>query len=161
VNVSWWDATAYASWAGKSLPYEAQWEKASRGTDGRKYPWGEEEPDKRKCNFNVVLGTTARVGFSPAGVSPFGCMDMAGNVAEWCNDWISYDYYKQPGNDRDPEGPSSGGAHVIRGGGWGFITALLRCAARDSYSPSYRNTSIGFRCAYRPETKDKKAQPGK
>jgi formylglycine-generating enzyme required for sulfatase activity len=143
VNVSWDDAAAFAAWTGKSLPTEAQWEKAARGTDGRKYPWGDAEPDPERCNFNSNLGKTAAVGSYPSDVSPCGCMDMAGNVTEWCNDW--YNYYGSA-ND-DPQGSPSGSYRVNRGGSWYGGAAWSRCAIRSGSVPASRNLSIGFRCA--------------
>jgi formylglycine-generating enzyme required for sulfatase activity len=90
VRVSWHDAVAYATWAGKRLPSEEEWEKAARGTDGRKYPWGDEEPTPDLCNFGKNEGGTTPVGkYSPQGDSPYGCADMAGNVWEWTSSGCS------------------------------------------------------------------------
>ena len=93
VNVSWEDALAYCHWAGRRLPSEAEWEKAARGTDTWLYPWGDVPADLRKANFNNLVGDTTRVGSYPAGASPYGVLDMAGNVAEWVADWYSDTYY--------------------------------------------------------------------
>jgi len=98
VNVSWHDALAYCRWLSRvsgrriMLPTEAQWEKAARGTDGRRYPWGNEEPDDWLCNFSKHVGHTTPVDEYPHGVSPYGCHDMVGNVWEWCSDWYGEDY---------------------------------------------------------------------
>ena len=83
VNVSWEDAQAFCQWAGVRLPSEAEWEKAARGTDGRIYPWGDQSPTKELCNFGGNIGDTTPVDRYPGGASPFGVLDMSGNVWEW------------------------------------------------------------------------------
>jgi formylglycine-generating enzyme required for sulfatase activity len=148
INVSWDDAAAYCKWLSDKkglkfkLPTEAQWEKAARGTDSRMYPWGNNEPDETLANFDGKLGKTSPVGSYPRGVSPYGLLDMAGNVWEWCNDWYNRDYYK---NSPNPQGPENGYFRVMRGGGWNDYAGFLRCADRGHDRPSLRYGNAGFR----------------
>jgi formylglycine-generating enzyme required for sulfatase activity/predicted MPP superfamily phosphohydrolase len=152
VGVSWYEAAAYAGWLSQKtgekyiLPTEAQWEKAARGTKGLIYPWGNEF-DKNLCNYDECgLGRTSPVGIFPGGESPYGCVDMAGNVWEWCGDW--YDsYYSKSCPKENPQGPSTGSRRVLRGGGWGHDAWGCRAASRGCRRPAARGAGIGFRLA--------------
>ena len=138
VNVSWEDAAAFADWADLALPTDEEWEKAARGTDGREYPWGNGW-DAAKCHCaKQKLGDakeTAPVGSYPAGASPYGVLDLAGNVWEWCESW-----YDKNQNTR-----------VLRGGSWYYANpGYFRAAIRISdYPPTYRFNGGGFRCVLR------------
>jgi formylglycine-generating enzyme required for sulfatase activity len=151
VDVTWNDAAAFCQWLSQAsgqnvrLPTEAEWEKAARGSDGRIYPWGDEW-DAKKCNTRESgIGGTTPVGkFSPQGDSPYGCVDMAGNVWEWCADWYADSYYANSPT-KNPAGPEKGDVRALRGGSFYHDAQVARCALRLRHHPPDGNWNLGFR----------------
>jgi formylglycine-generating enzyme required for sulfatase activity len=151
VAVSWFEAQAYCQWAGGRLPTEAEWVRAARGDDKRVYPWGDELPTCDLANTldektgHLCVGDTARVGSYPLGASPFGVMDLAGNVWEWNADWYHKDYYSFSPRE-NPQGPEMGATRVVHGGGFDYGWERLRIAYTSDHDPREHKIGFGFRC---------------
>jgi formylglycine-generating enzyme required for sulfatase activity len=151
VGVDWRDANSYCRWADKRLPTEAEWERTARGSDGRMYPWGNDTPSAEQARFGrpyqneVYKDGVAQVGKHDKNQSPFGVYDLAGNVSEWVADWYAESFSRA--DVRNPKGPETGTAKVLRGGGWYDPPNRLTTTKRWQASPDHRSDDIGFRCA--------------
>jgi len=150
VSVNWHEAEAYCNWGGGRLPSEAEWEKAARGESMNYYPWGNTLPNCTLVNYSGCVGGPAPVGNYPNGASPYGVLDMAGNVWEWVIDWFDPDYYSQSGNTNNPLLSGYTGLKGLRGGSWGLGNNELRISFRGSFYPADTYNNIGFRCVTLP-----------
>ena len=157
--ISWEDAIAFCEWLSREskytvrLPTEAEWEKAARGPEGRIYPWGNDWDYKRlNTIYNTPRSTTPVGYYSPQGDSPYGLVDMAGNVWEWCHDWFEETLYQSRAETeaQNPAGPVQGSRRVLRGGSWSGDRYVARCAFRNRFDPSGRNNAYGFRVVVEP-----------
>ena len=151
IGATWEDAVEYCKSKGKRLPTEAEWEKAARGVDGRRYPWGNERASLSWANFDKCCiwagySLLTPVGSLEEGASPYGAQDMAGNAREWVQDWYDERYYAAS-LKKNPAGPDKGTEKVVRGGGWMSLATGVRTTSREKRDPAARSTSVGFRCA--------------
>jgi iron(II)-dependent oxidoreductase len=148
--VTWTEASDFCRTQGKRLPTEAEWEKAARGDHGNLFPWGRQPPTSELAKFGQYhvheIPIVAAVESGEQGRSPYGLHHMAGNAAEWVEDWFGIDYYATM-PDRNPRGAGQSRYKVVRGGSWKSAPALLRTATRSGASPEHRAATIGFRCA--------------
>jgi eukaryotic-like serine/threonine-protein kinase len=149
VYINWYEAESYCNWAGCQLPSEAEWEKAARGADGQQFPWGNTAPSCNLAAFKDCSEMVLPVGSFPEGASPYGALDMAGNVWEWVADWYDAEYYQNT-QSRNPQGPGDTGIKAFRGGSWLTHERFLRASNRSA-GPRYitNDFDIGFRCVHR------------
>jgi len=145
-SITWNEAGAFCAWAGGRLPTEAEWERAARGDDSRQYPWGSTF-DPWRCNTrDGGPHAPTPAGAHPDCVGPYGVLDLAGSVPEWCSDWYDETYYAES-PAANPAGPRTGKTRVLRGGTWMSASSLVRAASRLGVDPAWPGPMLGFRCA--------------
>ncbi len=162
-NVTWFGAKAFCQFNDKRLPTEAEWEKAARGVDGRRYPWGDTQPTPSIARFNQQwdekrLNAMVSVDSMSGGKSPFGLEQMAGNIKEWVDDWYDGEYYTDYKHQINPKGPFGGEFKVLKGGSWHDLMSFLYSSFRNNSAPSIGLEDYGFRCA---KSKEKGPAPKK
>jgi formylglycine-generating enzyme required for sulfatase activity len=148
IYVTWDQSKTYCERVGRRIPTEAEWEKAARGTDGRLYPWGNTPPNGNQALFDKAINGTRAVGGYPDGISPYGALDMIGNVREWVADFYS-EYYYGESAERNPQGPTEAkdNQHVLRGASWTDAVHYTHVAMRFHHVPWSPGDNRGFRCA--------------
>jgi formylglycine-generating enzyme required for sulfatase activity len=157
VGVDWFDAYAYATWAEKRLPTEAEWERLASARRETTFPWGDHDPEDKTVNINNAYRGTQEVGQLPGDVSPEGVHDLGGNVSEWCFDYYDAEYYKKRGlqpvdpvREKPPEGAAGVGPlindRVVRGGAWDLKLGAATVTRRHRFPPDTRRPNLGFRC---------------
>lgn len=151
VYVNWEQANTYCAWANGRLPTEAEWEKAARDEESFTYPWGNQSANHSLANYDNYLGDTVEVASYIQGASPYGVLDMAGNVWEWVADYYDENYYSYS-SMQNPIGPTSGSVHVLRGGSFfaeeGYIRTTMRSSPGSAETESYGSGNWGFRCVF-------------